>query len=145
MELTEEIIAERIAALPPLTEAQRRLNIKRLVKRHVPKGDDTRWMLGKTKDTAPRCGGILVSGVIPDTAVFPQTNEDRMWTVVRDTMCDGCPVRARCKAFGISNEYPGLWGGELISQRGIERRRKERRREAREARETEVDVIAQAS
>jgi hypothetical protein len=39
-------------------------------------------------------------------------------------ICDGCPVKALCREWGIHHEHHGVWGGLTERGRRIERRRR---------------------
>jgi hypothetical protein len=129
----ESTVEERIAALPRQTEKQRRANIGRLLKRYALKNNTTmNWM--KDPKRLPRCGGVLVSGAIPDTMVHPTDANDRLHKVFINMACSNCPLTVECYEFGIKNDYPGVWGGKLITQAEIDKRRATARQKRREQR-----------
>lgn len=62
-----------------------------------------------------RCRGVIAAGVAKDREFFPEFAQDRRWQPTRDALCVGCPVRAECLLFALTNCYTGLWGGEVLT------------------------------
>jgi len=115
-------------------QARYRANLSRLVKKFTLKDPgDQDWMNDPARPM--RCAGVLANGVLPDEAFFPVEVDDRRWQATAELLCDRCPVKADCLAYGYKYGYPGLWGGHLITQRELDERRARERVERRQRRE----------
>lgn len=118
-----ETIERRIAALPKKARATTTLVM--IMRQHeFASGTDLSWT--GDPDQPPRCGSALANDIEPDNAFFPRHHGDKLWMRTRERYCRHCPIAAACYEHGLKNEYPGLWGGELITPRFIAAMRRAR-------------------
>lgn len=52
-----------------------------------------------------------------DYQFFPKIETEQSLTLVRDSFCDHCPVRAKCLNSALINGDTGYWGGTSTAER----------------------------
>ena len=52
-----------------------------------------------------------------DYLFFPKIETEQSLTLVRDSFCDFCPVRAKCLNSALINGDTGYWGGTSTAER----------------------------
>lgn len=118
--------------VPQRTGGQRTRVELDIMNMNMPGGDDgMRW--ASRPDLRPACDGVVMADSRLDAAFFPDTAEDaRRSPGVITRYCVVCPVMAECLECAITNDYVGVWGGQLITRRDVALRRErlttERRR-----------------